>query len=55
MIPIDQFRRALISMLAWNEVVYICASLLHLAIESRDLSVIILSEKSCNFVDLLSL
>ena len=42
-------------MLALNEVVYICASLLHMAFESSDLSVIILSEKSCYFVNLLSL
>ena len=40
--------------------VYICVSLLHLAVELRDLSQaendnrIILSEKSCHFVDLLS-
>mgnify|MGYP001195447251 FL=1 len=49
MIPIDQFRRALISMLALNEVVYICANLFHMAFESRELSFIILSEKSCDF------
>ena len=55
MIPIDQFRRSLISMLALNEIVYICDSLLLMAFESRDLSIIILSKKICNFVDLLSL
>ena len=42
-------------MLALNEMVYICDSLLLMAFESRDLSIIILSKKICNFVDLLSL